>query len=311
MKRNNRISGLILGFIIVAIFFFMGRTLLANWQKIRGYQFSLNYAYLVISLIFPAITVVFFSLIWNRILRILEHQNTISNFKALKIFIYSWLGRYVPGKILQPVGQVYLGSREGLPVKTLTISVVFENVLFIISSFLVSLISLSVTFGSGFQKSYFIIGAIAVVGGLIAIQPKILYPCLNFFLRKIKKTEIDSSLSLNYKEIIEIIFYNTIVLILNGIGFFLLINSIIHLSWLNIAGVIGIYSLAGILGTLAFVPSGLGVREGILAGFLQLYFPAGVAVLISLIARIWATIPDLILLALIASMRSRKNMVRK
>lgn len=311
MRKSSRFLGLFLGFVILAIFFFLGKTLIANWQKIKEYQFSLNYAYLTVSLIFPAITIVSFALIWKRILKILDHQNKISNFKALKIFIYSWFGRYVPGKVLQPLGQVYLGVKEGFSIKTLTMSVIFENVLFIIASFLLSLFVLSITFGSKVQVLYFIIGGIVTVGGLLAIHPKILYPCLNFFLRKFKKTEIDSSLSLNYKEIVEIILYNIIVLILNGIGFFFLINSITYLPWQNILGIIGVYTLAGIMGALAFVPSGLGVREGIMAGFLQFYFPAGIAVLISLVARIWATIPDLILLAIIASIRTRKNMVRK
>ena len=282
--------------IVLVIFFFLGKTLFDNWQKVREYQFSFNYFYLIISLIFPILTIISFAFIWNRILRILDPQNKISNFKALKIFIYSWFGRYAPGKVLQPLGQVYLGAREGLSPRILTISVVFENVLFVISAFLFSLLSLSINFGSQMPGFYYIIGGAIIAGGFVVIHPKIFYPCLNFVLRKFKKAEVDSSSSLGYKEIIEIIFYDAVALTLTGIGFFFLINSIIYLPWQNIVGVIGIYTMAGIMGIIAFMPSGLGVREGVLAGLLQFYFPMGLAVLISLIARFWVTLSELLLL---------------
>lgn len=193
-----------------------------------------------------------------------------------------------------------MGSKEGLPSKTLALSVIFENVLYVISAFLLSLLSLSIAFGSRLSGFYYLIGAVVVLLGLLVMHPKVFYPCLNLFLRKIKKNEIDPSLSLNYKEIIEIIFYNSAAFILFGIGFFFLINSIVYLSWQNILGVVGIFTFASIIGSIAaFVPSGLGVREGILAGLLNLYFPLGLAVLISLVGRLWATASELLLLGLV------------
>jgi hypothetical protein len=52
---------------------------------------------------------------------------------------------------------------------------------------------------------------------------------------------------------------------------------------------------AGALGTLSiFAPSGLGVREGVLALLLTTYVVSPVAVLISLLARLWVTLGELV-----------------
>lgn len=301
--------GLLLGFIILAIFFFLGKTILVNWQKVREYQFSFNYFYLIISLFFATFHIVFVGFIWSKILRTLDPRIKISNLKVLKIFVYSWFGRYVPGKVWMSLGKVYLGNREGLPLRTLTISAIFEIVLMLVSAFWVSMFFLSITLGTKLAGLYYIIGAIIIVGGLILLRPKIFYPLCNMILRKFKKNEMSLEPLLGYKEIIKIIFYYSIAFILEGIGFFLLINSIVYLPPQNIMGMIGIFNLAGIMGVIVFfAPGGLGVREGVMAGLLQFYFPVGLAVLISLITRLWATLPELVLLGFIyLANRSKKT----
>jgi len=283
--------------IVLALFFFLGRTLLNNWQKIKEYQFSFNYTYLAVSWVFATLNIISLAFIWKKIFQLLDPQQALSNIKAFKIFIYSWFGKYMPGKIWQPLGVVYLGRQEGLPVKTLTISTIFDNVLFLVSAFMLSLASLSITLGKGLL-SFYIIGGIIIIGGLILVHPKVFYPILNFALRKLKMPaffEQEAPL-LTYKKIIQIIFCYFGAIILSGTGFFFLINSITYLPWQDIVGIIGIFTLANAMGVVAiFAPSGLGIREGTLTGLLPFYFPLSLAILISLLARVWATIPELIL----------------
>ena len=64
-------------------------------------------------------------------------------------------------------------------------------------------------------------------------------------------------------------------------------SSILYLS--------GAFSLSSVIGILAlFAPSGLGVREGILAIFLNQVMPTSVALVVSVASRLWITIAELV-----------------
>ena len=131
---------------------------------------------------------------------------------------------------------------------------------------------------------------------MIIINPRVFQYLLTLFLKKIKKEPVDLSFDLRITNKIKIILYYAFSDFLTGVGFFYLINSITYLSFSDLFGVVGAYILAGVLGFLAFfAPSGLGVREGILVLFLQFYFPINIAILISLLARIWTVLGDLFL----------------
>ena len=295
MPNKKLIYRIFFYLIILAIFFFFGRHLFVHWQKLKEYDFSFNYSYLFLSLVFFSFGAFVYALIWNQILRKLEPNKTISNFKAFKISVMAYFGRYIPGKLWMFLGKVYLGSKEGLAKKVLFVSVLLEIVLLITAAFSWALILLAIAFGSELFSLYFI-PLIIVAGGLIFVHPKIFYPLCNFGLKKLKKTEISPESFLNYQTVIKIIFYYFIALSLDGIGLFFLINSITSLSWSHLIGVIGAYALAAISGAVAFfAPAGLGVREGVLVLILQFYFPASIAILISLLARVWLSLIELFL----------------
>ena len=299
MKNKKIIYKIFSYLIILIVFYFLGKNLIDNWQKIKEYDFSFNYLYLLISFFFLFSMMISFALIWNKILRILEPTEKLSSFKAIKIFMYSWLGRYLPGKIWFFLGRVYLGQKEGLSKKNLIIGTAYEIVLSVISLFLFSIFFLSISFGMKISNFY-IIPVLIIPIGLFLVHPKILYYLSNLFLRKFKKIEIPITSFLSYKDIIRIISLFFVAFSFNGIGFFFLVKSIVSLSFCDIIGIIGVFTFASVLGMVAiFAPSGLGIREGVLVIFLQSYFPLTIAVLISLISRIWATLGEMIILSVI------------
>jgi len=302
MGKDKLIYKIFSYLLILAIFFFLGKGLIDDWQRIRDFQFSFNYWYLILSFVFFLPGLILAAFIWNKILRAVEPTKRISNFRALKIFAYSWFGQYLPGKIWMFVGRIYLGHKEGISKKNLTISVIYEIALSIIAAFLLSLFLLALVFDfeiSGLYKLYFL-PIIIIIVGLILIHPRFFYPIFNFALEKAKKIKISPNNFLSYKIIIRIILLYFIVNILSGIGFFFLVNSITYLPFCNIIDMIGVFLLASVFGIVAFfAPGGLGVRESILVFFLQLYFPLGVAILISLNARVWSTLGEIIFFSIV------------
>ena len=293
---NKKFIYKILSYLIVLIiFFFLGKTFFENWQKIKDYDFSFNYFYLILSYLFLFLGIFLGVFIWNKVLRILEPDKKLSFFKAFKVYIYSWFGRYLPGKVWMFAGRVYLGQKEGIPKKPLLISVIYEIILSIASGFLLSLFLLSIAFGSKLYGLY-LIPIFVVLGGLFFSHPKVIFLLFNIILKKFKKINIKKNDFLNYKTVIQIILYYFVSYLIEGIAFFFLINSIISLSFYDIIGVIGAYTVALVSGTVAiFAPGGLGVREGILVLILQFYFSISIVILISVVARIWFTLAELIL----------------
>jgi hypothetical protein len=82
--------------------------------------------------------------------------------------------------------------------------------------------------------------------------------------------------------------------VLFGVALFVFIRSFYPLEWGYVLFLAGAFSFASMLGILAlFAPSGLGVREGVLALFLRRIMPESVALVVSVASRVWVTLVEL------------------
>jgi hypothetical protein len=92
-----------------------------------------------------------------------------------------------------------------------------------------------------------------------------------------------------------------------GTGFFLLADSFFNFSHKLWPAMVGVFSLSWIAGFIIFLtPGGLGVREGAIVFLLNPFMPSSVAILIAIIARVWWSIAEAILI-LIAFMFQRRS----
>ena len=133
---------------------------------------------------------------------------------------------------------------------------------------------------------------------LISLHPQILQKILNWVLMKFKREPI--LLSVSYGEILWILLVNVIAWIVGGIGFYLFVESVFLVSSEYILFLTGALAFSSILGLVAiFAPSGLGVREGALVYLLSYVMPEPVAVIISILTRIWMTLIEIGLIGMI------------
>lgn len=286
VNPKNVISCLIISLIL----FYLFRFLYKNWQEVSNFDFQLKYNYLFVSMLLLFSFLFLRVYCWKLILK--KMDIFLSMRKSVKISFLSMLGRYLPGKVWLILGKIYLSEKEGVPRIEAFASVVIEIVLEIVASifffffFLFSaleqpLLSLRVIY------SLFLI----MVGGLVFLYPGVFYRVINIVVYKWKEEEIKKFIS--YRDIIQLfVFYNFIIL-LQGIAFYFFVNAICYVPLDKILGLTGSLAIAGVLGTLSFfTPSGLGVREGILALLLSTYVISPIAVLISLLARLWVTLGE-------------------
>jgi uncharacterized membrane protein YbhN (UPF0104 family) len=278
--------------VIILILFYLLRFLYKNWMEVSTYDFQLKYHYLLISL--PVLFGFFLLRVycWRMILKKMDIVITMR--KSIKISFVSMMGRYIPGKVWLIMGKVYLSGKEGVPRVEAFASVVMEILLEIIASiffFFFFLFSFTEQSLLSHKVIYFLC-AIMVVG-LVFLHPKVFYKIINFILLRWKNEEI--KMYMRYRDIIQLFALYNLIVLSQGIAFYFFVNAICYVPFNNILGLTGSLAIAGALGTLSvFSPSGLGVREGILALLLTNYVISPMAVLISLLARIWTTLGEII-----------------
>lgn len=297
----------------LAIFIFIIKILLDNWQKLKDYHFVISYPALFLAWLLAILSMLSLYFIWLYIFKKISPQIKISRWLALKIFIYSWFGKYAPGRVWGALGRVYLGSKEGLPKKPIFLSSVLELALFMLAQLLLTLFFLLFIFSRlFFTGHYLLILVIFLAGGIFILHPKVLTFLLNLALKMIKREAINKNCLLNYRDNLRIIFYYFLPILLIGFSFLLLAKTFIVVSWSDWPLVLGGFVIANTVSMLSFfLPAGLGAREGALLGLLGLFLSLPLAGLLAVASRILFVLTDLSALILFWLADKRQVFVRQ
>ena len=283
--------------VIALIFFFLIRSLAFNWNDLRSEEIDIRPLVLGLS-IFPALAALLvLSLIWTRIVGYLTGASRLPLGRLTKVFVYSWIGRYVPGKVAYVLGRFYLGRSVGLSSTALVGSIAYENVLLVAAASAFATITLvpALAVQSENFLPYLALPAIALAG-VIALHPRVLGRVLPVVLRLLGRESTEVDWLLPVPEMAKLVAFYFGAFSLNGLGFYLLIVSLTSYSPGHLPLAMGAFTLAGVIGMISlFAPAGLGVREGVLVAVLQFTMPVEVAILVALAARGWATVIDLLL----------------
>jgi glycosyltransferase 2 family protein len=294
--------------IVFLILFFLFRGLLSDWQGLERVEYNFRWLYFLISTLLFAFVIFIFSLVWRKIYLTLDRPGKISLFNTIKIYVYSQFGRYLPGKAWAYVGMVYLGEKEGLSRKHMAASVVYEIVLSVSASFVFPLMIL------GFQPGLLPQGLgylpFVLVGlALLCLHPAIFYRLLALFLKIFKMGELSQEELLKPFDIFKIFFYFLAAMAVNGAAFYFFAGSFFDVAIHEFLNYSAFFSLANALGVVVIlVPGGLGVREGFLSLFLKRYLTFSAGVFISLAARIWITLIEILIFLAVYFTANRKTL---
>jgi hypothetical protein len=101
--------------------------------------------------------------------------------------------------------------------------------------------------------------------------------------------------TLSYLQMLRYLACYVVNWLLFGVALYVFIKSFYPLELSSILYLTGAFSFASMMGIVAvFAPSGLGVREGILALFLNQVMPTSVGLVVALASRVWLTIIELL-----------------
>ncbi len=265
-----------------------------NWDEFSDKIKNVDMGIFVFSMLFYFVYKYTLASLWHYITKI--NDCSISYEKAVTSYLYSILGKYIPGKVFMLAARLTYYKEENAPLSKVTVCFFIENVCTLLGAAMLFIISLFF-FPNSLLEDYKWLTLLLIVAFFVCIHPKI----INFFLRIVGKLfKKNLEIPMKYSQMLKVVLLFIGNWLIIGVGFFILTKSIypaIELSHLLFCA--GIWGVSAIMGILAvFAPSGLGVREGIIVAGLMLIMPEGDAMIISVVSRLWQTIPELLLVAL-------------
>ena len=294
----------LIGFLVVAIVAaFFVRIITESFSQIINFSWKFNYLSLGISFFLLFIYYFLRVVAWSFIIKNLGAM-ALSRNKLFKIYYITFPAKYVPGKIWIFLARLYMLGREDVPEAKAFKSIVWEFLLFLITGGLLFLFSLL------FWKKTIGISSIALVPTIIILIYLSFYPSswfkiVDFLVRKIKRVSYPCDVELSKVAISKLLIIYLFLWLISGVAFYFLINSIHTVPFADLIIIIGIYPISWVAGTLFFLtPSGIGVSEGVMAGLLSFYFPLPIAVVISVLSRIWVGMGEAVCFIIASRLKS-------
>ena len=280
----------------VVILYFLYHQVSKHWGDIRGHDWSFDIVYIVLSILVALLALFAFSIIWRMIIRGFGHE--IGCPIAFRIFYLSNLGRYIPGKIWQLFGILYLTSKEKIPPETAGASFVLTQMFAIPASFLIFILSAQLEPGIlvdrfallGDKTAYLLVAVMVLLSVFIVMKPNLILKWVNAVLKKLSRPEV--TFRLDKLVAIKIFLGYCIAWILYGIAFWLFIGAVIKTDSLSIIAAIGVFNASYQIGYLVlFAPGGFGPRE-LVMGVMLTPFMGPIAMAVAILSRIWAIVVE-------------------
>ncbi|NWF93582.1 MAG: flippase-like domain-containing protein [Syntrophaceae bacterium] len=278
--------------IVISLFFFLGKVIWENWGQVKEAPFTLKPFPLILSIFIFGLS--HFVQIWAWYLITVKLGIAISIRETLETWFYSQLGKYLPGKVWLLLGRFYFYRSKGKSKEMISVALYLETATMVMAAgilFLVSLLYFPEMKLDSLRGQFWWV-SLPLLLIFISLHPKVLQKVLNGFLVLFKKEPL--SLPISYADAFRIILICVLSWVIGGAGFYLFVDSVFPVSYDQALFLTGSLAFSSILGLIAFfAPGGLGVREGALVYLLSFVMPTSVAVIVSVLTRLWTTVIEI------------------
>jgi len=279
-------------FFVILIFLFIFKLFYNNIDQLKQYELNFEIWKLITGIFLISLLYFLQSSGWYLITK--KFNADIGFAKSFTYWIYSQLGKYIPGKIWIPVSRSYFYEKEGISLKRTTFLFLLETVFSATSACIISLLFL-ILYKSEVLERYLFLFLVFVVAFCVFLHPKIFFMVINFLLRLLKKNKLEG-VSFTYFYVLKVLFIYFLAWGLLGIGFYFIASSVFSIGIEYVPLFIAALSFSFVIGYLAvFAPAGLGVREGMLILVLSSVLPVAVSTAISVLIRVFTTVVELVI----------------
>jgi glycosyltransferase 2 family protein len=283
-SRARRTVGLVVGLLIVA---FLALSVAKGWSVVSAYDWDVDGAALVGSLLVMGASLLLNGLSYVAMLERLASRR-LPRALLLEAWARSLLARYVPGNVLMVASRVVLGREVGVSGRTSLAASVYEQALFVGLSACAAVGLL--LFGDLGQGPWIWIVAVVPLG-LVLLHPRLFGPAANWLLARIGREPLEGLLS--GREVVAFAASYALALTLLGLGVWWCVHALVGAQAGGPLFVGAGFLLSFVVSMLAFIfPSGLGVREGVLALVLAKDLPGEVAIAAAAAVRLALTLVE-------------------
>jgi hypothetical protein len=281
-------------FIVLAIVFFVLRNLYLGIEEILSFDFTFRAFPLLLSFIISVVAIAAPTTAWIALVQ-QQGYSRPPFFKAYKIWFYSFMGRYVPGKVALILVRANMSKEIGLPPFGISNLAIAEVALFAGTSVLLA-VPLQVA-----DQPDLIIPAILLLLGVIVCLTLLCRKNLFIFVGKyipiFKRIE---PITLSFKTFLHVFLAYVVYWLLLAAFLFTFVHSFVPVSPEQMGLLFSAYALAFLGGMFAvFAPAGIGVRELAFATLIEPLYGIELAYLISVSLRVWTTFSEVLLFSII------------
>ena len=247
--------------------------------------------------------------VWIAILRALGAKDVRWSRGLLGVYAKAWMGRYIPGTAPWILGKIFFAAQHGISKNKLAVSSLLEGLLQVVVQMLFAVVMILLApqtrvRGDGFR----LLLLIAVVVSLVVIAPPVFNRIVALVYRVLKRKPFPAEHRVGIRVVVGGVGLYVVGVIFSGFSLFFISKSVYPaLGYDAMFFVIGVSCLASAASMVAiFAPGGIGVREGIQLVLQGLILPPSIALVITVVMRLWTLALDVVFFLLHAR-RSAKE----
>jgi uncharacterized membrane protein YbhN (UPF0104 family) len=273
--------------IVAVIAGFFVATLAARWNDVISLNWRLEPWLFALATALLALSYGLVAGLWGLALRRAAGTPLVV---GARIWFLSNLARYVPGNVWSYVGAVELARREGVARRTTLAVMALTQVLSVgvaVLAGLPVLLAERARLGRPVLLGAVVVAAAAVLAALF--RRRLLA------LARRRLPDLDpADLTPSAGTVVLLVIGYGVYWVITGLAFAALVASLAPLGIGDVPLVVAAYAAAYAAGFLALLtPAGLGIREGVLIVALAPVLPAGPALVVALVSRLWMMLVEL------------------
>ena len=282
---------LIMGGTIAATMALLVLGLIRGWPELARYSWQFDWRWLVLSGLMYALSLGLAVLAWIGIMRGLQAGSTWR--QDAKFCLYSLIARRLPTPAPYIASRVLLYEEIGVPKRTTSMGMLWENLLLIAAGAILVLLALPFTPMIGDSTMLLPVFLVAGAALVLIAWPVLPARSIDWLLRRLGKPPL--AIVLRPRTLLLALVLYAGVWLLGGMILFCLICAIYPIGWDTLPLIVQGWMISGLVAYVAFfAPFGFGIRELALAAFLALVIPLSVAVVMVILTRLWLILNELL-----------------
>jgi glycosyltransferase 2 family protein len=288
--------------VLIVVISFVGYTIYTNWQILLTYEWDFNYAYLFLAALAMILTFSSNVIGWAVIAQQLGGPQAL--LKNVEIYCLAAHSKRLPGLFWYVAGRAYLYERESIPISVVIQGSLWEMSLLLLSGLVVYMAFLPFYCKLQYQAFNYIL--LAIIPLLLIVLSQTTFDHVLKLLSPKKKNKI-VKVAWEHKLLWFMIY--VIGWLAGGLMMYFLAKSLlssVSLSFLPACW--GFVALSGVVSAFAFfLPGGIGIREISLSLLFEKYLPLSVAMMLSILFRVWILVGETLLLVIFWAISKRNN----